>query len=116
MSLKPRRSTSALPRKRRLAARGHVVEQRHALEARRDLGQLLGIRCLDEQHVGAGLPVLRGALERGVEAFYRDRVGTRDDDEVRIGAASAAARILATASATGTTCFPARWPQRLGIT
>jgi hypothetical protein len=41
---------------------------------------------LDEEHVGARLPVLRGALERGVEALDRDRVGAGDDDEVRIDA------------------------------
>ncbi len=40
-------------------------------------------RRLDEQHVGAGLAVERGALERALEAFDGDGVGAGDDQRYR---------------------------------
>ena len=39
----------------------------------------LRFRRLDEQHVGAGLAIQRGALDGALEAFDRDRIGARDD-------------------------------------
>ena len=46
----------------------------------------LGLRRLDEGHVGAGFVIGRGAVDRRLEAVGRDRVGARDDDEVEVGA------------------------------
>ena len=56
-----------------------------AREPPRDVGDLLlRGRRFDEDHVGAGFEIGRGALEGGLITFDRDRVGARDDDEIRI--------------------------------
>ena len=40
------------------------------------------LRCLDEQHVGAGLAVTHGARDGRLETLDRDRVGARDDQRL----------------------------------
>ena len=69
---------------RRLAALDHVGHQRHRRAERRDdAGEIVArFRRLDEQHVGAGLAIHRGALDRAVEALDRHRVGARDDQRL----------------------------------
>ena len=48
-----------------------------------DAGEIVARpRRLDEQHVGAGLAIHRGALDGAVEAFDGDRIGPRDDQRL----------------------------------
>ena len=55
-------------------------------------------RRLDEKHIGAGIGVEPRALDRRVEAFARDGVGTRDDQRLvaaaRVGGGPELARHL----------------------
>ena len=39
-------------------------------------------RRLDEQHVGAGLAIKRGARDGALEAFDGDRIGAGDDQRI----------------------------------
>ena len=71
---------------------------------------------LGEDHVGAGLDAGDGALDGGLQALHRQRIGARHDDEVRVGAASTAALMRSTISSWDTIALPGRWPQRLACT
>ena len=71
----------------------------------------------NEDHVGAGGAIDFRALQRALEALDGDGVGARDQEKVsRRPARRLAALILPTISSIGTTCLPARWPQRFGMT
>ena len=56
------------------------------------------------------------ALDRRVQAFDRERVGARHDDEVASVRASTAALMRSTISCCVTISLPGRWPQRLAPT
>jgi hypothetical protein len=85
-------------------------------------------RRLDEQHVGAGFAIERGARDGALEAFDGDRRRREARRRGRGSAASvraminvssawresAAALILPTMSGAAMSVLPSRWPQRLG--
>jgi hypothetical protein len=82
----------------------------------RRCGQFLArARRLDEQHVGAGLEIGLGPVERGVDPLHRDGVGAGDDQRLVAARARRPWRaILPAISAGGISDLSARWPQRLG--
>ena len=41
-------------------------------------------RRFDKKHIGASLEIGAGAVDRGVKSFDRNRIGTGNDDEIRI--------------------------------
>ncbi len=64
-----------------------MIEEERGVELpRHALDLLLGPRRLDEEHVGARPGRGLAAAERLVEPGRRDRVGSRDDEEVRVRA------------------------------
>src|SRR5437660_672766 len=80
------RTQSAKRQERRAAARRVVEEERGVELPRHPLDLLLGPRRFDEEQVGASPGRGRAAAERLVESGRRDRVGPRDDEEVRVRA------------------------------
>src|SRR5262245_36035033 len=71
----------------RRASTEHDVEELRPRQAAGDIGDLLhGRGRFDEGDVGAGLPIGRGALERGGIAFWRNGVSARDDQEIAVAA------------------------------
>ena len=73
-------------------------------------------RRLDEDDVGAGRAVARGALERGVDPVDRASVGAGDDQRVVGAARVERGAELAVHLVDAITALPAKWPHFLGKT
>ncbi len=78
----PTDASSCVVKQRRLAELGEIREHRH-VHRRRELPVFIerGER-FGEDHVGARFDVLHRAIERGLLAFDRVRIGARHHDEL----------------------------------